>query len=791
MANFLNQLYTLKNLSKKLFLSNTVLFFGSILLGNAQMRIEIPYEKSVFQRNTNNLGNVHITGTLEQDADRVEGRLVPRYSNSGQATQWITIDNQIDGQSFTGSIQGGGGWYKLELRSIKNENILATRTVETVGIGEVFVISGQSNAQGDGASPNAPGASDERVLAFEPNYFNKSTYLYDNFPLALPINKFTNILSNTNIGPTGYSPWCYAELGDLLVKKLNVPVMFYNTALSGTSSENWVKSIGGEDTYHVRTTEKFQKFMPYHALKRTLNSLISIYGIRAILWHQGESDALIDVQEQTYFDNLRTIINETRNNTGEKIPWVVSRASRNNATNNNSIINAQNRAISMLENVWPGPATDDIQPLRPDGVHFENTNTIKGIDLLGQAWNSALTNQFFLQANPILPKGIAEIKYSCANQSEGNFKFDKIYKTYEWNTNSNSSTIRASTGEVSAILSDDFNNLVYTNKIIVPNIFPKDKPIISAINGLKVCVGKTVELKASESKYEVNWNTGKISNQLSVNQTGQYFSNYRSPQGCLSAKSNDLFPQFVDPPKKPTIQLVGSDGYECIGKSIQLKVDNVNNFDAVWSNGEKGNTLSISNQLPSPLKVTLFSNFDCPSPESDTLKYLFLQTPTTPNIEQEGPFFIKAIKKDNVQKFEWFKNNNYLTTLENERFFIQESGLYSVKGINSFTTSGSKTLVCKSGMSGLISVSKDLSHYGIAVYPNPVVDNRFNITSDAELVNVTVSIFNSIGQKIKVVYFPSILEPEEVLLDPTLPSDRYYVELKIKGLSRVFVLFKQ
>ena len=302
------------NISKKYIFSNIVLFLGGILFCNAQMSITIPYEKSVFQRNTNNIGNIHITGILDKDADKVEGRLVPRFNNSGTATDWVTVDDQIDGLSFTGSIEGKGGWYKLELRSILNGNIIASRSVEKVGIGEVFVIAGQSNAQGDGASPNAPGANDERVLAFEPNYFNKLTYDYDNFPLALPIDKFTNVLGNTNIGPTGYSPWCYAELGDLLVNKLNVPIMFYNTALSGTSSENWVNSIYGVDTYHIRTGKLFQRYMPYHGLRRTLHSLITIYGIRAILWHQGESDAAINLHEQTYFENLQTIIQETRNN---------------------------------------------------------------------------------------------------------------------------------------------------------------------------------------------------------------------------------------------------------------------------------------------------------------------------------------------------------------------------------------------------------------------------------------------------------------------------------------------
>jgi hypothetical protein len=759
-------------------------FTMGLMLCNAQISIKIPYEKSIFQRNNSNLGNIYITGTLEQDADRIEARLVPRLANQGQVTEWKVIDNIIDGQSFTGSIEGSGGWYRLEIRSITNDLVTFTSTVERVGIGEIFIVAGQSNAQGDGRFSNAKSATDERVLAFEPNYFDHNTALIQNFPPTLSIDRFTNIAGNTNIGPLGFTAWCWGELGDLLVKKLNVPVMFYNAALSGTSTENWLSSVSGKDTYHVVTGVKFEKFMPYHALRRTLHSLISIYGVRSILWHQGESDAISRVNEQTYFNNLRDLIQETRNNVGEKIPWVVARVSRYEGINYPTIINGQNRVISNIESVWPGPATDDIQPFRPDGAHFENNNSISGLSLLADAWNLSLTNQFFTHINPILPKGIAEIKYSCLNLSDVTFRFDKIYQSYQWHNGTSNSQLTASSG----VLRDGFSNLYYTNRINVPNVFPKIAPVISPTVSIIGCVGKAVELQAKPSKYEVNWNNGVIANKINANQVGTFFASYRSPQGCLSPKSNNLFPTFVNPPQKPGIEILNSDGFECLGSTINLKVSNPQNFDVVWSTGQKTNEFSITNNQSVPIKVTLYSNYDCPSVDSDTLKYRFLANPKTPSVEQTGPFSVKAIELEPVQKFEWFLDNNFLVSQPQPDLFVNKNGFYAAKAVKSILTSTNRVLECRSGVSTQLGMTIDKNLYGISVFANPVIDGKVKIAADRELQNVKVTIFNDAGQKEYETTFETLKLPVEIDLSSKMLSGKHILKMDYTGLSRSFPL---
>lgn len=368
--------------------------------------------------------------------------------------------------------------------------------------------------------------------------------------------------------------------------------------------------------------------------------------------------------------------------------------------------------------VWPGPSTDDIQPNRTDGVHFENNGNIMGLSLLAEAWNQSLTNQFFIQIAPVLPVGIAEIKFICNSQTEATLRFDKIYQSYNWSNGSTSSQIKISNGDFTNILRDGYGNYVFTNIIKFRNIFPKDNPQISAVNGLIGCVGKTIDLQASASKYEVNWNTGKLGNTLTVSSSDWFFAFYRNSQGCLSNKSNDLNTRFVNAPSKPSIEIVNGDGYECIGNTIKLKVKNPQNFDIQWSNGLKTPEISLSSNLTAPLKVNLYSNFDCPSVDSDTAKYSFINLPKTPNLEKTGPFSLKASSSEKVQRFDWYFDNNFLLSQASGDLIFTKDGIYASRAVNVFKTPNNRFLECFSGLSTQISASKNEELFGINIYPN-------------------------------------------------------------------------
>ena len=63
-------------------------------------------------------------------------------------TNWITIQRNPQGGIFQGALRAKGGWYRLEVQAFIGGVATGTDVIRKVGIGEVFIITGQSNAQG-------------------------------------------------------------------------------------------------------------------------------------------------------------------------------------------------------------------------------------------------------------------------------------------------------------------------------------------------------------------------------------------------------------------------------------------------------------------------------------------------------------------------------------------------------------------------------------------------------------------------------------------------------------------
>lgn len=340
----------------------------------------------VFQRNVANQAVVTVTGMASATATTVEARFVPLAIGQGSVTAWTTMPFLTGSKAFRGSVTVAAGWYRLDVRSRAGNTILAQTKVNRVGVGEVFIIAGQSNAYG-GLERGIP-ATDDRVMCVD---FRQDSLSEQLLPL-----QFSRVNYGSNMGPS-QPPHMYGLLGDKLVQRLNVPVLFIGAALGGTSSTEWRQSAAG----NIGTT-------PNPAVYRRLGAVLLHYiartGARAVLWHQGESD--INSSTQTYFDNMKYVIEKSRQQVGSKpLAWVISRASYILGQTNPQVINAQNQLISNVTNVFAGPATDNIigYDNRSDDIHFRGIGRIR----FTEAWDASLTASFFQNSVPFLPTDTA------------------------------------------------------------------------------------------------------------------------------------------------------------------------------------------------------------------------------------------------------------------------------------------------------------------------------------------------------------------------------------------------
>lgn len=348
----------------------------------AQLTVSSPVARMVFQRNLQNEAVLPVAGLAPAAATTVEARFVPLALGQGSVTAWTSLDFLPGSRAFRGTIAVPGGWYRLDVRARNGATLLAETRVNRVGVGEVFVVAGQSNPHG--GFERVPSAIDDRVSCVD--------FRQDSLSEQLLPFQFSHASYGASIGPS-QPPHLWGMLGDRLVGRLNVPVLFLGAALGATSSRDWQQSAAGNIGPTLSAAV-------YRRLGVALLHYVARTGARAVLWHQGESDP--NSSTQTYYDNIRYVIEKSRRQTGSGVlPWMVSRASYINNQTNPAVIAAQNQLIADVPQVFSGPATDDLTgpENRADGVHFQGPGLIRFTD----RWEQSLTNQFFQTAIPFTP----------------------------------------------------------------------------------------------------------------------------------------------------------------------------------------------------------------------------------------------------------------------------------------------------------------------------------------------------------------------------------------------------
>jgi len=330
---------------------------GSVFAENA-LTINSPLELQVTQRTQQNQADITISGVAQGPADAIEARAdLATGITHGKAVDWTAIAKgpAIAEGNFSGKLSlEAGGWYVVSIRALRGKDVIATSKVMKVGVGDVFITAGQSNSANFGKPRQA--AKDDRIV-----YFNGSSFV----PARDPIPG--------GCGRNG-SPW--PILGDRIVKSQQIPVCFRSASLTWTQVKNWLP--------------------PHTKLYKNLVKCVGEFGkdgVRAVLWHQGESDSLAKTPAETYCDRLKTIIESLSKDAGYDIPWFVAQASfhpNSKAPEEEQVAKGQ-RLLWQKGIAHKGAVTDDLgQEYRSDKVHFNQL----GLTTHAQRWFEALAAEY-------------------------------------------------------------------------------------------------------------------------------------------------------------------------------------------------------------------------------------------------------------------------------------------------------------------------------------------------------------------------------------------------------------
>ena len=354
----------------------------------ARIVIDLPSDYCVVQHGSDNQGIIRLQGKLAADSGFLRGRLVAagdKAKTGSVVKDWQPIAVDFATHRFQAKLTApAGGWYRLELRLTDDSLCLAEAAIEHVGVGEVFVIAGQSNSTNHGSERQKTVTG--MVASFDGVRW---TLAHDPQPGVQDRSAGGSFLP---------------AFGDALYEKYRVPIAVASTGAGATSVRQWLPK--GERMHNRPTTRAHVRLSGqgewectgalFEGLMKRLEAL-GLHGCRAVLWHQGESDAGQaragypadwQISGQQYGAFMERLIRGSRRRAGWEIPWFVAQATYHSEQDP-----ADEEFRTAQEALWEsglalaGPDTDALGPAYRAGVHFN----AKGLREHGRLWASKVS----------------------------------------------------------------------------------------------------------------------------------------------------------------------------------------------------------------------------------------------------------------------------------------------------------------------------------------------------------------------------------------------------------------
>jgi Carbohydrate esterase, sialic acid-specific acetylesterase len=422
------------------------------------LQLSYPVYQGVYQRDASNNANIPVSGQVfgfptstpgTYKIECITNRLDANGTViSGTTSTTLITNNTLKGY-FNGSITRAKGWYSLQVKFTFNSTGYNSSTTSKFGVGDVFIIAGQSNGQGDNGATTTTTAIPEWIVGNNEEWNCRKEF--ESRP------SMTKISGTNLIGPSGNNSWCYGVLG----KKISdanggMPVAFFNTCAGGSSVKNWSEGANGSPTLGyqnggVQWCSNFPALsgnpvgyfygQPYLTLKNNLNWYVPLFGVRAVLWHQGEADAdntstnsVLSRTGTLYRDYLNNVIAKSRDHSSiSNLSWMIAKVSYstfNTAGGTFDVIpsgttQAENYAKNVRDSqgnsptgvvtgsTLAGPITDRYNSAstgiyRYDNTHFSEGNS-SGLTVLSNLWGNFIDPSSLTAFNRISPKAVPAV----------------------------------------------------------------------------------------------------------------------------------------------------------------------------------------------------------------------------------------------------------------------------------------------------------------------------------------------------------------------------------------------
>lgn len=348
----------------------------------SNIQIVEPYVNCVYQRNSDGSAVVPIVGTVDSSISSVTATFTP-LNGGAQTVQQIEV---VSGK-FSAGVLVAGGWYSLTLMAGTD-----IAQVLRVGAGEVFVLFGHSFLAGGHDLSHQLPSTDERVITLLDN-MNAVEYKYGQL--------------RDQVGPFGLYPDAWGMLGDLLVKRLGVPVLLYGSAYGGSNLNMNLQVINGQALTQLPPGYPGQASrMPYAPLERTFDSYVKKTGIRGVLFEHGYNDRGTD--RVTFANRLREFFNYVRSHWNKPELAFVMVQEQLQASGivgfDAPTAQGQQDVIGIYANTFAGPNFNNHEW---DSMFLQHDHLYgNAIDLFAKEWNDSISETFLLKAVPYVSETV-------------------------------------------------------------------------------------------------------------------------------------------------------------------------------------------------------------------------------------------------------------------------------------------------------------------------------------------------------------------------------------------------
>jgi sialate O-acetylesterase len=271
-----------------------------------------PQDWQIIQRGADDTATITLTGHWLTPQPHKRATVAVRLVREGdgepvlRALDWVRATTKRTG-TWKVKLEAvpAGGLYRLETALQLDDGPVEWGQrgdmVHHIGVGDVWLITGQSNAEGHGKSP-VPDGPELGVHMFHA----RGQWALATHPLG--DSTATRYLPNRLGSNPSHSPWLV--FGKTLHAELGVPVGLIPASLGGSPLSAWTRGVDGV---------LFDNMLRY----------VEDAGgaVRGVVWYQGESDAAAEALK-VYGRNFRHFVADLRKSLGAQLPVISTQLNR-------------------------------------------------------------------------------------------------------------------------------------------------------------------------------------------------------------------------------------------------------------------------------------------------------------------------------------------------------------------------------------------------------------------------------------------------------------------------------